>query len=50
MGRLNPNKLHVNFLPDVEADKLVLPRRYTLTYSDITVELFLFIGHNYDRR
>jgi len=50
MGRLNPNKLHVTFLPGVEADKLVLPRRYTLTHSDITGELFLIIGHDYDRR
>ena len=50
MGRLNPNKLHVTFLSGVETDKLVLPRRYTLTHSDITGELFLFIGHDYDRR
>jgi hypothetical protein len=49
MGRLNPEKLHVTFLSDTEADKLILPRRYTLTHSDITGELFLSIGLDYDR-
>ena len=50
MGRLNPEKLYVTFLSDVEADRLILPRRYTLTHSDITGELFLSIGHDYDKR
>jgi len=50
MVRLNPEKLHVTFLSDVEADKLILPRRYTLTHSDITGELFLSIWHDYDKR
>ena len=49
MGRLNPKKLHVNFLSEVKADKLILPRRYTLTHSDFTGELFLSIGLDYDR-
>ena len=49
MGRLNPERLHVTFLSDVEADKLILPRRYTLTHSDITGEIFLSIGHDYDK-
>ncbi|HEY92628.1 MAG TPA: hypothetical protein G4O17_02650 [Dehalococcoidia bacterium] len=49
MERLNPEKLHVTFLSDTVADKLSLPRRYTLTHSDLTGELFLFIGHDYDK-
>jgi hypothetical protein len=50
MVRLNPEKLHVTFLSGTEADKLIFPRRYTLTHSDITGELFLSIGPDYDRR
>ena len=50
MVRLNPEKLHVTFLSDTEADKLIFPRRYTLTHSDITGELFLSVGPDYDRR
>ena len=50
MGRLNPDKLHVTFLSDTETDKLILPRRYTLTHSDITGELFLSIWHDYNKR
>jgi hypothetical protein len=50
MGRLNPEKLRVTFLSDTEADKIIFPRRYTLTHSDITGELFLSIGHDYDKR
>ncbi|MFC1892830.1 staygreen family protein [Chloroflexota bacterium] len=49
MGRLYPEKLHVTFLSDAEVDKLILPRRYTLTHSDIAGELFLSIGHDYDK-
>jgi hypothetical protein len=50
MVRLNPEKLHVTFLSDTETDKLILPRRYTLTHSDITGELFLSIEHDYEKR
>jgi hypothetical protein len=50
MVRLNPEKLHVTFFSDTEADKLIFPRRYTLTHSDITGELFLSIGPDYDKR
>ncbi|MBN1643510.1 MAG: staygreen family protein [Dehalococcoidales bacterium] len=31
-------------------DKLILPRRYTLTHSDRTGELFLSIGSDYDTK
>jgi len=49
MGSLNPEKLHVTLLSEVRTDKLILPRRYTLTHSDFTGELFLSIGLDYDR-
>jgi len=50
MGRLKPEKLHVTFLSYTEVDKLILPRRYTLTHSDFTGELFLSVGPDYDRK
>ncbi len=47
MKRLNPNQLHVTYSPGTIADRLVLPRRYTLTHSDRTGDLFLSIGSEY---
>jgi hypothetical protein len=41
MKRLNPQKLHVAYLNGAAPEDLVLPRRYTLTRSDRTGELFL---------
>ena len=49
MGDLNPHKLHVKFQQGTPVRELVLPRRYTLTHSDRTGELFLTIGAKYDR-
>ena len=46
--RLNPDKLHIRFINEVKAEMLSLPRHYTLTHSDITGELFLSIGNQYD--
>ncbi len=48
MSRLNPEKLYVKYLPDVKPEVLVIPRRYTLTHSDTTGDLFLTIGLDYD--
>lgn len=50
MSELNPQKLHIVFLEASSAspDKLVLPRRYTLTHSDFSGDLFLTIGAEYD--
>jgi len=45
--RLDPGKLHINYLPGTTADTFVLPRCYTLTHSDITGKLFLSIGNQY---
>ncbi|HTY82165.1 MAG TPA: staygreen family protein [Dehalococcoidales bacterium] len=50
MGRLNPNKLHVIYLNGAAPEKMTVPRRYTLTHSDRTGELFLSIGGQYDTK
>lgn len=48
MNRLNPEKLHVTYLSGATPEKLTLPRRYTLTHSDRTGELFLSISSDYN--
>jgi hypothetical protein len=48
MERLNPKKLSVTYLTGTTPGKLILPRRYTLTHSDRTGELFLSIGNQYN--
>jgi hypothetical protein len=50
MNRLRPEKLQVRFAPPTTADGPVVPRRYTLTHSDATGDLFLTIGSDYDRK
>jgi len=50
MKRLNTNKLYVNDLTGATAGITSLPRRYTLTHSDLTGDLFLTIGDNYDKK
>jgi hypothetical protein len=42
-----PEKLSVEFKDGVTATEPVIPRRYTLTHSDLTGELFLNIGIHY---
>ncbi|KAB3525906.1 staygreen family protein [Alkaliphilus serpentinus] len=44
MMRLDPEKLSVEFRPGVTTTEPILGRKYTLTHSDITAELFLTIG------
>jgi hypothetical protein len=46
--RLNPDKLHTTFIPGTFPDSLTLPRRYTLTHSDFTGDLYLTIGTDYN--
>ncbi|MBU3144489.1 staygreen family protein [Clostridium sp. CF012] len=48
MKKLNPEKLQVNFGAGTSETKLIIPRKYTLTHSDITGELFLTISAKYD--
>lgn len=43
MRKFNPDKLIVEFR-SVTTVEPIIPRRYTLTHSDITAELFLTIG------
>jgi hypothetical protein len=47
MKRLNPEKLHVELRPGVTESEPIIPRRYTLTHSDITADLFLTIAPEY---
>jgi hypothetical protein len=47
MSKLNPEKLSVEFRGGVTETTPIIPRRYTLTHSDITAELFLSIGPKY---
>lgn len=47
MSRLNPDKLSVEFREGVAQTEPITSRRYTLTHSDITAELFLTIGLTY---
>jgi hypothetical protein len=49
MSSLDPRKLHVTFHEGASAGTLEYPRRYTLTHSDVTGELFLTIGAEYDQ-
>lgn len=50
MTRLNPDKLHVRFASTSAPEGPIAPRRYTLTHSDATGDLFLTIGPDYDRQ
>jgi len=47
MGKLNPEKLFVEYRQGVTPIEPIIPRRYTLTHSDITAELFLTIGEEF---
>jgi len=49
VSQLNPEKLHVRFAPDTAPKKPIAPRRYTLTHSDATGDLFLTVGGEFDR-
>ncbi len=40
MSKLNTDKLSVEFRNGVTSTEPILGRRYTLTHSDITAELF----------
>jgi len=47
MSKLNSEKLSVDFRGGVTPTEPIIPRRYTLTHSDITAQLFLTIGFKY---
>lgn len=46
MVYLNPSKLNIKYIDSEEIE--ILSRKYTLTHSDFTGELFLSIGKEYD--
>jgi hypothetical protein len=48
MSEFNPKKLHIHFDNQDNTQDSILPRKYTLTHSDTTGDLFLSIGKNYD--
>lgn len=48
MFKFNPKKLKVIYRDKVDKNKLEIPRKYTLTHSDRTGDLFLTIGTAYD--
>ena len=48
MTDFNPKKLFVEYKNDVTIKNFKLPRKYTLTHSDETGDLFLTIGKKYD--
>jgi hypothetical protein len=50
VSRLRAEKLQVRFAGGVEADGPVAPRRYTLTHSDSTGDLYLTVDSEYDRK
>ncbi len=49
MSHLKPEKLHVDFDEKIVNQKSALERKYTLTHSDFTGDLFLAIGADYDK-
>jgi hypothetical protein len=50
MKRLNPDKLHVTAATGYTGEQANEPRRYTLTHSDLSGDLFLVIAREYDRK
>ncbi|MBN1329745.1 MAG: hypothetical protein JXA54_09755 [Candidatus Heimdallarchaeota archaeon] len=49
MGNLNPAKLHVKYV-NVTEEVFSLPRKYTLTHSDKTGDLYLTISNIIDEK
>ena len=47
MNRLDPEKLTVEFMEGVTDRAPIIPRRYTLTHSDIMGDLYLTIGPDF---
>lgn len=50
MSNFNPQKLTVKFIPPANSLHPIYKRKYTLTHSDDTGQLFLAIGARYDYR
>jgi hypothetical protein len=50
MTSFQPEKLHVKFIGQSDPEGPSFPRRYTLTHSDTTGDLFLSVGTDYDHK
>lgn len=50
MSNFNPQKLSVRLIPPATLIQPIQGRKYTLTHSDITGELFLDIGYKYNNQ
>ena len=48
MFKFNPDKLKVIYKQEIDKEIFEIPRKYTLTHSDKTANLFLTIGKTYD--
>jgi hypothetical protein len=48
MSSLNREKLHTTCRESLEKNKDFIPRKYTLTHSDSTGELYLTVDCDYD--
>lgn len=47
MRELNPQKVFVQYRDMMKPYKPVLGRKYTITHSDTTAQLFVFVAENY---
>ena len=47
MRKLNPQKVFVQYRDRMKPYEPVIDRKYTITHSDTTAELFVFVGENY---
>jgi len=50
MTRLQPDKLHTQFAAGTTPEEPLFPRRYTLTHSDSTGDLFLTVAPEVDQK
>ncbi len=50
MSRLQPDKLHTTFAAGTAPEGPLFPRRYTLTHSDSTGDLFLTVAPEVDQQ
>ena len=41
MGEINPDKVHIKLNEKIPKNNSFIPRKYTLTHSDATGDLFL---------
>ena len=44
MSKFQPEKLNVSYKDEIRTKTFLFPRKYTLTHSDESGELFLSIG------